>query len=274
MSRYPTDSDFEPRVADWLESDPDIAPAPVLSTVLAAFPSIPQRRASRVPWRFPPMSTFAKVAIAAVVLIAVGSVGIMALQPSGGRTVGSAPTPSPSPAPSPSPTPFPSPTAAPSLPPPLSETFTSPTNGISIAYPAGWRTKAATQPFTMNGWPPFESPNGDFMYDDTLQDHLFIALASQPLAGKTGDKWAADALAADDCAPTEPVTIDGASGFVGVECNFAAFSLGGRGYVVVLYTSGDEPGLEAYDRAWFERLLTTIHLSREDAASASPSAAP
>ena len=41
MSRYPIDPDFEPRIADWLEADPDIAPAPVLSTVLAAFPSIP-----------------------------------------------------------------------------------------------------------------------------------------------------------------------------------------------------------------------------------------
>ena len=37
-----------------------------LATVLAAFPSIPQRRASRVPWRFPSMTTFAKVAVAAV----------------------------------------------------------------------------------------------------------------------------------------------------------------------------------------------------------------
>ena len=90
MSRYPADPDFEPRVADWLEADPDIAPAPVLSTVLAAFPSIPQRRASRVPWRFPPMSTFAKLAVAAVAVIAVGTVGIIALQPSGGRTAGSA----------------------------------------------------------------------------------------------------------------------------------------------------------------------------------------
>ena len=51
-----------------------------------------------------------------------------------------------------------------------------------------------------------------------------------------------------------PVTIDGAKGLVGVECNFAAVALDGRGYVVVLYTSGDEPDLEAYDRAWFERL--------------------
>ncbi len=105
MSRYSIDPDFEPRVADWLEADPDLAPAPVLSTVLAAFPSIPQRRASRVPWRFKSMSTFAKLAIAAVILIAVGSVGIIALQPSGGRIVGSAPSPAPSPTLAATPTP-------------------------------------------------------------------------------------------------------------------------------------------------------------------------
>ena len=65
MSRTYPDPGFEPRVADWLEADPDLAPAAVLSTVLAAVPSIPQRRASRVSWRFPSMSTFAKVAVAA-----------------------------------------------------------------------------------------------------------------------------------------------------------------------------------------------------------------
>ncbi len=126
----------------------------------------------------------------------------------------------------------------------------------------------------MDGWPPFDAPTGDFMYDDSLKDHLFIALASQPLAGKTGDQWAADTLAADDCAPTEPVTIDGASGIVGVDCNMAAVALDGRGYVVVLYTSGEGPSVGAYDRAWFEQLLTTIDLRPEDAASAAPSTAP
>ena len=99
-------------------------------------------------------------------------------------------------------------------------------------------------------------PTGDVMYDRSLADHLFIAMASQPLAGKTGDEWAADALAADGCVSTEPVTVDGASGLVGVECNVAAVALDGRGYLVVFYTSGDEPWLgEVYDRAWFEQLL-------------------
>ena len=59
MSRTFMDPDFEPRVADWLEADPDLAPPEVLATVRAAFPSIPQRRASRLPWRFQTMNRFA-----------------------------------------------------------------------------------------------------------------------------------------------------------------------------------------------------------------------
>ncbi len=271
MSRTHVDPGFEPRIADWLEADPDVSPPEVLATVYAAFPSIPQRRASRVPWRFPSMTTFAKVAVAAVAVIAVGTLGIIALQPSGGSVAGSAPSPPPSP--SPLPTPVPSPTAAPSMPPPLSETFTSPSNGISIDYPAGWRTKPATQPWT-TAYPNFEDPTADKMYDGSLTDHLFIMLASQPLAGKTGGQWAADTLALDGCVQTQPVTIDGASGVVGIECNAAAVTSGGRGYLVVVYTSGDEPWIgEIYDRAWFEQLLTTIHLPPEDAAGVSPSPA-
>ena len=126
------------------------------------------------------MSTFAKVAVAAVAVIAVGAVGIFALQPRNVPSVGAAPTASPSPSPFPSS----SPAAAASMAPPLSETFTSPTNGISIAYPAGWTTRAATEPWT-TGWPDFHQPTGDVMYDPTLQDHLFIVVASQP-AGRHG----------------------------------------------------------------------------------------
>jgi hypothetical protein len=45
-----TDPVFDQRIADWLEGDPLDAPSQVLDTVLAALPSIPRRRASRVSW--------------------------------------------------------------------------------------------------------------------------------------------------------------------------------------------------------------------------------
>ena len=268
MSRLP-DPGFDVRISDWLETDPDLAPPDLMRTVESALPSIPQRRVMRLPWRFSPMSTFAKVAVAAVAVIAMGAVGIVALQPRNVPTVGAAPTASPSASPFRSPSP--SASAAASMPPPLSGTFTSPTNGISTAYPAGWLTEAATDPWTI-GWPSFDQTTGDFLYDPTLKDHLFIALSSQPLAGKDPGQWASDTLTADGCVPSAPVTIDGATGLMGVRCDAAAVTLDGRGYLVVLYTSDVQTWLvDVYDRAWFEQLLATIDLRPQDAASAAPS---
>ena len=42
-----TTPDFDQRIADWLEEDPDQAPREAMATVFAAYPSIPQRRAWR-----------------------------------------------------------------------------------------------------------------------------------------------------------------------------------------------------------------------------------
>ena len=258
MSRIHADPDFEPRVADWLEADPDSAPAAVLGTVLAALPSIPQRRATRVPWRFPPMSSFAKVAIAVIAVFAVGTLGVIALRPAGIGTVGSAPSPTPTPTLAPTPTPAPSATAAPSQPPPLTGSFTSTMHGISLSYPAGWSTKPATVPWT-TGWINFGDAAGDILYDPLLQDNLYIALASQPLAGEAGDRWVTDTLALDGCGSGAPVTVDGAAGRAGVECMAVAVTVNGRGYLIQLY-SGDDPRVPAAysDRAWFEQLLATV----------------
>ena len=134
------------------------------------------------------MSSFAKLAVAAIAVIAVGALGAIVLRPDRTGTVGSAPTPSPTPVSTPSA----------SSPPPLTESFTSSMHGISLAYPAGWTTQAATEPWT-TGWPDFGTPFGDFMYDPTQTDHLFIGIASQPLAGKSAEQWVAETIAADDC---------------------------------------------------------------------------
>ena len=69
------ESHFDARIADWLEDDPHAAPNPALDVVLAAFPSIKQRRAARAPWRFPDMSAPLKLAFAAAaVAVVVGGV--------------------------------------------------------------------------------------------------------------------------------------------------------------------------------------------------------
>ena len=98
MSRTFMDHDFEPRVADWLEADPDLAPPEVLATVRAAFPSIPQRRASRLPRRFQTMNRFALLGTAAAIVAVVGLGGFALSSRSPGPTTGTTTTQTPSPA--------------------------------------------------------------------------------------------------------------------------------------------------------------------------------
>jgi hypothetical protein len=113
MSHETMRPDFDPRIADWLEADPDQAPPETLETVLAAFPSIPQRRASRVPWRFTTMNRFTPIGAAAVIAIVLVGGALIMLRPNG-NGVGTVPTASPTASPSPSPSASPaSPSASP-----------------------------------------------------------------------------------------------------------------------------------------------------------------
>ena len=170
----------------------------------------------------------------------------------------SASTPSSSPSPTPPVTPGPSGPA-------LTETFTSETYGISISYPAGWSTRRASEPWT--GGPFFfQDPVGDFMYDPSLTDHLFLAIASQPLVDPSTNTWAADLLEEEGCSPGEPAVIDGAQGVIGTDCNLAMIPTGARGYFIWLYASGDDPLIsEIYNRAWFEKVLATVQLDPQAA---------
>jgi Galactose oxidase, central domain/Kelch motif len=68
-----TEPDFDQRIADWLEDEPNLAPRQALETVLAAYPSIPQRHPMRLPRRFPIMTIPIRIAAAAVIgVLAVG----------------------------------------------------------------------------------------------------------------------------------------------------------------------------------------------------------
>jgi hypothetical protein len=204
---------------------------------------------------------------AAILAVLLGACGA----PSGGLGSQATPTPEPTGTPSPSATirPTPSPTSAP----PLTQSFTSTLHGISISYPEGWADQAATEPLIGAAtFPNFGEPPADFLYDPGLTDHLFIAVASQRIGDSTLDQWAAEKLAQEECALTEPITVDGATGLIGAAgCNIAAVTTDGRGYMVGLYTSGDEAWLSStFDRAWFEEVLATVQLHPEDAVDTLP----
>ena len=98
-----TETDFDPRIADWLEDDPNLAPRQAIETVLAAYPSIPQRRPMGLPRRLTTMTMPIRLATAAVVgVLAVGGAYYLS-QPAQPAVGPPAPTSSASPSPAPTP---------------------------------------------------------------------------------------------------------------------------------------------------------------------------
>lgn len=76
---------FDAQLLDWLEAGPARAPLQIMETVSAAIPSIPQRRARRVQWRFHSMPGLFKLAVGvATIMVALA----------GGLILGSFPSPS------------------------------------------------------------------------------------------------------------------------------------------------------------------------------------
>jgi len=145
----------------------------------------------------------------------------------------------------------------------LTERFTSAIHGITVAYPAGWTTRPATEPLATTEFPLFDSPVMDVVFDPARTDHLFLGMLSQALGTKSLDAWAAYFLAAGGCVSTEPVTISGSAGIIGTTCNLAAVGSEDRGYVVWLYASDDVPGLDG--AVLFMDILDTVSLDPEAA---------
>lgn len=118
--------------------------------------------------------------IAVFALAAIGFIRL--LGPERGSVIG--------PATSPSPTVSPSPVTQPSL--SFTETFDSPLHGLSIGYPSGWRTRAASEPWS-HGEVTFDAPEVDVIFDPTLRDDLYLAMVSEPLdPGESETEWVND----------------------------------------------------------------------------------
>ena len=142
--------------------------------------------------------------------------------------------------------------------------FTSTVHGISLSYPEGWTTQAATEPWTdcLYCSAVHSAPYVDVLYHPVHGDGLFLRIASQPIGESAPEDWVAAQMASDEgCTATEPIAVDGATGLTG--CTVAVVTTAGRGYWIQLYTGDDAP--VTYDRAWFEEFLATAQLHPEDA---------
>jgi hypothetical protein len=274
---------FEDQLTDWIEDGPAKAPERVLDTVLAAYPSIPQRRAAlRVPWRFPLMNGYARVlaGVAAVAVIAVGALIFTNKPPS--SNIG-APSPSPSASASPSAsttTPAPTPIDTTTWKP-----FTSSRHGETMRYPADWTATAATEPWPAGADGPVPPSRMLDVFTAPGTDAPTFVVLSQPLPkGVTSAAWLANyestnaAQFPPQCWPApadmEMVTVDAQQAWIHGDkggCGFteAVVFAGGRIYELSAYQN---PSLTAqFDRALFDAFLSTIQI---DPATANDRAVP
>jgi len=235
-----------------------------------------ERKRQRVvigPWRLPTMNRIVPIGVGAAAVVVALIAGTQLL--GSPASSGAGPTPSAVASPTAPATPTPSvavSSAADIPPPPLTETFASARHGITFSYPSGWVARPATQPWKL-GVPDYMSDAGDVVSDPVRKGDLWISVASQPLGASTPDAWVAKQIAWDDgCKTTEPTTVDGAAGLIGTDdCTRAAVTIDGRGYFIWLYTSGVDRPIQAYDRAWFEGVLATMHLQPKQAVDSASS---
>ena len=266
-----SDRDVSRAIRSWLHEDRHEDASRLAGAVLDQAETISQRRATSWPARrTEPMNKIVGLGLAAAAVIVALVVGMQLFSTPGGGT-GGEPTDSATPGPTATPEPTPSlePSQSPIAAPPLSASFTSTLHGFSVSYPEGWTAQAATEPLTADStFPLFGMPQADFLFDPTLTDHLFLAIASRPIGDSTPEDWVAEQMASDDeCTATEPIDVDGATGLIGGEgCDIAVVTTAGRGYSIQFHRSDDDPSAVApYDRAWFEEVLATVQLRPEDA---------
>ena len=257
---------FDPRIADWLEDDPNDAPDQALEIVLAAFPSIKQRRASRVPRRFN-MTTLPRLAFgaaAAIVVVVLG--GAFLLRPPASGVAGGGPTPSPTAAPTQTPSPTPAAT-------PVSTTgwtpFTSTWYGFSAAFPPDYTLHRATlhwdlvrdQTVFQDSIDSFTNPAGS----DELEGY-----ETRLPAGTSSDAFLQQYIAPNitaNCYQTpdqwQPTTVDGHPARIATSGCSGAFAAT-EAIVVV----GDRIfwfSTRAWDSPLFAAYLTTVRIHPETA---------
>ncbi len=228
---------FEHRLGEWLEEGPVRAPDTTLDTVLAALPSIRQRR----PWlvlggRSVVLSPRVRLALSAAAVVIIALAGV--------RLLGTFP--------------------GPGLSPPIElTTHTSFRYHYSIGYPTGWSVREAARSLRAD-----ETPWADGDAVDRFEARDFvrtiIVAAANVTPGTSPKAWAASTTLAI-CgirATEEPITIDGEPGLLYTydQCysyfhQWAVVVHGGSAFHIVwLGTSGDRE----VDRAAFEQVLATF----------------
>jgi hypothetical protein len=251
---------FDPRIADWLEDDPNNAPDQALDIVLAAFPSIKQRHASRLPRRFT-MTTLPRLALWAAAIVVVVLAGAFLFRPPNSGVGGAAPSPSPSTTPSTAPSPTASIDMTGWVP------FTSTRYGYVISHPSTSSTQPSTRAWSLaTDRTDWLSTAADAFNEPSTR---FTVFAAPIPGGTTANDWISayfDPVASGSASPDPssvvcvqsrvdpgPIAVDGhpATFYAEAETgdcggSYAFVPVGNQMYVFVVWLGGKEQLLEAY----------------------------
>ena len=247
------ENEFDRAARAWLDDGPTRMSDRALSSALQEVHTTRQRRAVWPAWRPTPVSTFARVGTAAILVVTVGMVAINVVprQPDRSNQGGLSPSPTP----------------APSLAfPELTSTFDSPRNGFSMKYPDG---AVVTPANVMDGWDPGDdqSEHGIDVID-TRADAVFKAASIRTPEWEGSIDGFIDDITPGGCGATRSeqaeIDIDGRSGWI-AECPNeldAIVEAGGRVYLFTLLHDRSD------SRAVFDAFAATIDLTPETAADA------
>jgi hypothetical protein len=216
------------------------------------------------PWQY--------LAAALAVVVSIAALGIIGLRNQAG--INGLPSASPgqvSPSPSARASGGPPASAVPV--PPLTETFVSPRNGVSVRYPAAWTVTPATAGWPANTYLPYGNPGLDTLVH-TGEARLVVA--SQPLGpGGTEEAWIAAFFrpfngptpCGGDHSTWPRIVIGGVSGYLdAADCPVAAdskISVRDVSYDALVFSGGRvyQFGLDGdVDLAYFEALLAAVQL--------------
>jgi hypothetical protein len=158
----------------------------------------------------------------------------------------------------------------------FTERFDSPMNDLSIGYPAGWRVRPATEPWSF-GRISFDASDVDVIFDPTRGDDLYLALVSKPLGDLSRRDWVDDLRTPGICAKTTgagsgPFVLDHPMYHTSTHCSgggrssgsgaFLRFVAGTRGYLIYAHIA-DVPALNALEETYvdlFQEMLDTVEL--------------
>ena len=273
-------NDIERLLGTFLAEGTDRVADRVIDAALDQIDHTPQRRALRVPWRFPDMNNQMRLGATAFVVVIALAAAVAVLGPKFGDIGGPTPTPNPTSTALAtvlsSPTPQASAAAIPI--PEMAATFVSPLHGYSIHHPATWTATPATARWT----PGIIVYWGDPALDDLRGADVRLVAASQPLEpGQTPEEWvAAYAGSAPGCdGPSklpEHVSVGGSVGTVTLNgCPAVGGGIAPSGviYDVVVVVGGrayDYTVDGIVDAAYVQALLATVAFDPASAIDPTP----